>query len=89
VIANVIHHRLGVALAGGAPLPAPDSVTAVYFEGGWRDTPVYLLPQLLAGMAMPGPAVIMNGRGVHSSTCRLNLSTFCWIRQVHVFPPVY
>jgi hypothetical protein len=39
-----------VALWGGAALPAPDSVSAVYFEGGWRDTPVYLLAQLLAGM---------------------------------------
>jgi hypothetical protein len=29
------------------------------------------------------------GRGSHSSTFRLNVSTFCWIRWVHDFPPVY
>jgi len=29
------------------------------------------------------------GRGLHSSTFRLNVSTFCWIRWVHDFPPVY
>ena len=29
------------------------------------------------------------GRGLHSSTFRLNVSTFSWIRWVHDFPPVY
>jgi hypothetical protein len=29
------------------------------------------------------------GRGLHSSTFRLNVSTFCWIRWVHDFHPVY
>ena len=29
------------------------------------------------------------GRGLHSSTFRLNVSTFCGIRWVHDFPPVY
>jgi hypothetical protein len=29
------------------------------------------------------------GRGLHFSTCLLNVSTFCWIRLVHDFPPVY
>jgi hypothetical protein len=28
-------------------------------------------------------------RGLHSSTYRLNVSTFCWPRWVHEFPPVY
>jgi len=46
-------------------LPEPDSTTSVYFEGGWRDTPVYLLGQLLAGAVIEGPAVVMNG----TSTC--------------------
>ena len=46
-------------------LPEPDSTTSVYFEGGWRETPVYLLEQLLAGMVMEGPAIVMNG----TSTC--------------------
>jgi hypothetical protein len=29
------------------------------------------------------------GRGLHSSTFRLNVSTFCGVRWVHDFPPVY
>jgi len=29
------------------------------------------------------------GRGLHSSTIRLNLGTFCGIRWVHDFPRVY
>ena len=29
------------------------------------------------------------GRGLHSSTFQLNVSTFCGIRWVHGFPPVY
>jgi len=29
------------------------------------------------------------GRGLHSSTFRLNVSTFCWIRWVHDICPVY
>jgi hypothetical protein len=28
------------------------------------------------------------GRGLHSSTFQLNVSTFCGIRWVHDFPPV-
>ena len=28
------------------------------------------------------------GRGLHSSTIRLNVSTFCGIRRVHDFPPL-
>jgi hypothetical protein len=30
-----------------------------------------------------------HGRGLHSSTIRLTVSTFCGIRWVHDFPPVY
>jgi hypothetical protein len=29
------------------------------------------------------------GRGLNSSTFGLNVSTFCGIRRVHDFPPVY
>ena len=36
-----------------------------------------------------GKLVLVNGRGLHSSTFRLNVSTFCWIRWVHDFPLVY
>ena len=35
------------------------------------------------------PRVHHGGRGLHSSTCRLNLSTCCGIRWVHDVPPVY
>jgi hypothetical protein len=34
-------------------------------------------------------AELVVGRGLHSSTFRLNVSTFCFIRRVHDFPPVY
>jgi len=32
---------------------------------------------------------MVQGRGLHSFTFRLNLSTFCGIRLEHGFPPVY
>ena len=41
--------------------PEPDSVARVYFDDGWRDTPVFLIEQLRFGRATRGPAVIMNG----------------------------
>ena len=40
------------------------------------------------GLLDPGGAP-PGGRGLHSSTFRLNVSTFCGIRWVHDFPPVY
>jgi hypothetical protein len=33
--------------------------------------------------------ICVDGRGLHSSTFRLNVSTFCRIRWVHDFPPVH
>ena len=41
------------------------------------------------GGDQPGGLHRAEGRGLHSSTFRLNVSTFCWIRWVHDFPPVY
>jgi hypothetical protein len=32
---------------------------------------------------------LVHGRGLHSSTFRLNVSTFCRHRLVHGFPPDY
>jgi H+/Cl- antiporter ClcA len=32
---------------------------------------------------------LVDGRGLHSSTILLNVSTFCGIRWAHDFPPVY
>ena len=46
-------------------LPPPDAVSDVYFEGGWRATPVFLIDRLRAGDVVEGPAVIMNG----TATC--------------------
>jgi len=34
------------------------------------------------------PLSLLAGRGLHSSTFRLNISTFCGIHWVHDFPPV-
>jgi 5-oxoprolinase (ATP-hydrolysing) len=33
----------------------------VYFDDGWRDTPIFLIEQLRCGCVVRGPAVIMNG----------------------------
>jgi 5-oxoprolinase (ATP-hydrolysing) len=43
----------------------PDTTARVYFEGGWRDTPVFLIDALGAGTTLEGPAVVMNG----TATC--------------------
>jgi len=46
---------------------------------------------LIEGLAKhmePGD-IIIDGRGLHSSTIRLNVSTFLGIRWVHGFPTVY
>jgi hypothetical protein len=32
---------------------------------------------------------VAGGRGLHSTTFRLDISTFCGIHRVHDFPPVY
>lgn len=45
--------------------PEPDSVARVYFDDGWRDTPIFLIEQLRRGRVVRGPAVIMNG----TATC--------------------
>ena len=42
---------------------------------------------LTTGTLQPG--AVLTGRGLHSSTFRLNISTFCGIRWVPDFPPVY
>eukprot|EP00929_Paragymnodinium_shiwhaense_P061341 TRINITY_DN30628_c0_g1_i1.p1 TRINITY_DN30628_c0_g1~~TRINITY_DN30628_c0_g1_i1.p1 ORF type:complete len:1327 (-),score=229.11 TRINITY_DN30628_c0_g1_i1:244-4224(-) len=53
-------HKIGQA-SGSAP-PAAGETTKCYFDdGGWLDTPVYILERLLAGHQVPGPSIIMNG----------------------------
>ncbi len=41
----------------------PVETAPVYFEGGWRDTPVYPWRGLLAGHRMEGPALIIQDGG--------------------------
>ena len=41
--------------------PEPDSVARVYFDDGWRDTPIFLIETLRPQCVVRGPAVIMNG----------------------------
>ncbi|XP_053788951.1 LOW QUALITY PROTEIN: 5-oxoprolinase, partial [Vidua chalybeata] len=40
--------------------PRPETVTRCYFEGGYRDTPVYLLGELGSDHALPGPAILID-----------------------------
>jgi hypothetical protein len=35
-------------------------ITQCYFEGGFQETPVYILSDLKAGHVIRGPAIIMN-----------------------------
>lgn len=46
----------------------PLQVTRCYFEGGYQDTPVYLLEDLGSDHVLPGPAIIIDtnrwGRGL-------------------------
>jgi 5-oxoprolinase (ATP-hydrolysing) len=41
-------------------VPKADKVVSCYFEGGRRETPVFLLPSLGAGDTISGPAVIID-----------------------------
>lgn len=43
--------------------PKPVSISKVFFEGGYRDTEVYLLKDLCAGQILNGPAVVMDELG--------------------------
>ena len=38
--------------------PEPDSVARVYFDDGWRDTPIFLIETLRPRGVVRGPAVI-------------------------------
>uniref|UniRef100_A0A670ZUZ2 5-oxoprolinase, ATP-hydrolysing n=1 Tax=Pseudonaja textilis TaxID=8673 RepID=A0A670ZUZ2_PSETE len=38
----------------------PQPVTRCYFEGGYQDTPVYLLENLFHGHAVPGPSILVD-----------------------------
>ncbi|XP_066031041.1 LOW QUALITY PROTEIN: 5-oxoprolinase [Chamaea fasciata] len=40
--------------------PRLETVTRCYFEGGYQDTPVYLLGDLGCGHTLPGPAIIID-----------------------------
>ncbi|KAK9402794.1 5-oxoprolinase [Crotalus adamanteus] len=40
--------------------PAQEMVTRCYFEGGYQDTPVYLLENLFHGHSVPGPSILVD-----------------------------
>ena len=40
--------------------PIADRTAQVYFEGGWQDTPVFLMEVLHPGHSLAGPAIIMD-----------------------------
>jgi N-methylhydantoinase A len=57
----VIGRRRPVSLDGlvGAASPGgPPDVRRVWFDGGWRDTPVYRREHLPVGAALSGPAIV-------------------------------
>jgi N-methylhydantoinase A len=60
----VVGHRRpvpldGLAAPGGAGTPArPVGARRVWFEGGWRDTPVYPREALAPGAHLAGPAIV-------------------------------
>jgi N-methylhydantoinase A len=58
---GVVARALGETLAqpDGAGPPAPERTETVFFDGGWRDTPVYDRVQLRPGQAFTGPAVVV------------------------------
>lgn len=47
-------------LEKAAEPPVAKYTRSVYFEGGNRDTPVFLLPDLRAGHKIPGPAMLLD-----------------------------
>lgn len=49
-----------IELQGSELATKPASVTKVYFEGGYKDTNVYLLKDLRAKQILEGPAIIMD-----------------------------
>ncbi|XP_026542906.1 5-oxoprolinase isoform X2 [Notechis scutatus] len=40
--------------------PSLEMVTRCYFEGGYQDTPVYLLENLFHGHSVPGPSILVD-----------------------------
>jgi N-methylhydantoinase A len=57
----VIGRRRPVALDGlvaAARAEGPTDRRRVWFDGGWRDTPIYRREHLPVGAALPGPAIV-------------------------------
>ena len=57
---------------------APVETASLYFEGGWRDTEVYLWQDLRAGHRMEGPALIIQDGGtiVIEPNCRASVTDY-------------
>jgi N-methylhydantoinase A len=57
----VIGRRRPIALdgLGGEVTPGgPSATRPVWFDGGWRDTPIYRRERLAAGVTLEGPAIV-------------------------------
>jgi len=95
------HHRI---VATTPSLPTPETARAVvdtpdsrrFVACSRRRTAFHTafgpntLPWAAHTIAQPRrQTVLVLGSGLHSFTLQLNVSTFCWIRRVHDFPPVY
>ena len=48
----------GLRATTGGEGARPAATRPVWFEGGWRDTPVYRRDQLVPGTALAGPAIV-------------------------------
>jgi len=76
-------HYQGLRCAAGAytrPLFSPQGGVNIHYSGE-------RMMRMEAEHAYLWSGVV--SRGLHSSTFRLNVSTFCGMRGVHNFPPVY
>jgi hypothetical protein len=68
----------------------PASVAAALVEAGVNRASVSLATANPAQYdELMRPEAGAGGRGLRSSTFRLNVSRFCGIRWLHDFPPVY
>lgn len=61
-LTNILKHReLEQSSSFLAKIPLPEGQYKIYFENGWKDTPLFRLEKLVIGFALQGPAIIMNG----------------------------
>ncbi|CAH0596910.1 unnamed protein product [Chrysodeixis includens] len=70
--------------SGKGTTPVAEKTTKVYFEGGYRDTAIYLLENLKPEQVVQGPAIIMDSLStiLVEPDCRAEISTYGDIRIV-------